>query len=48
MDGIALQHLVGDLEELRLLIPQAGMRLKLKAAVRKVYYISYISCYRER
>ena len=36
IDGFALLQLVGDLEEFKQLVPQAGIRLKIKSIIRKV------------
>ena len=37
MNGCALLQLIEDLDEFKLLVPQAGLRLNIKAVVRKVY-----------
>ena len=36
VDTCALLQLIGDLDEFKLLVPQAGVRLKIKAIVKKV------------
>lgn len=36
MDDAALIHLTEDIEEFKSLVPQAGLRLKIKTVVRKV------------
>ena len=38
VDGQALEQLIKDVQEFCLLIPQAGLRLKVKSVIKKVFF----------